>query len=546
MNNILRIASVFVVVAVTHGLFGHWLISFASLLILILSPPGHAMAQACLALAWTFLFTGTEFATKYPGIAQESTFRFAQIGIWLVAWLRGKNIILSEEMQESYVRHHVHFLRRVLAVTAALLLLACLFRSMSWFHAAWALALIVTLSSIPVSAESSQSRLTAVATLMLTAASIAISLVILEIGARYLVPKPLISQGVYVEDADYFYTLRPDARESYNILDNNGNELTIQVEISSQGIRDRQYGPKHTDEFRIVALGDSYTIGVGLQSDETYPRVLEQLLNEAGLPKHVVVINCGVGGYAPWQERGFLNSRGFTFAPDLVVLQLFPSNDVSGSYSRTGKRLRAIDLMWESRLELYRRKSEIPVRCERFLQQHSWLYLDILTMSKKDGLILYPIADLRFLKPQIYAPVKSWTARNANHEVCLLEWYPELDEAWGLYAGSITGIRDDCKTRGIDLIAFAHGDPISINDEGWAELNKKFPKTPYEQNKDIRLTNELLDQIGIPHLDVLGPLKSYPEPKDVYFQYDGHLTPVGARILATAIAKYLLAENLIK
>ncbi|MCC6154564.1 MAG: hypothetical protein IT367_12430, partial [Candidatus Hydrogenedentes bacterium] len=474
------------------------------------------------------------------------TLRFGQIAIWMVAWLRGKHIANSQEMAGLFVHRHARFVRRVLLITSVLLLLACCFRSMSWFHAAWALALIIITLSIPKPAGLPQSRQTQLATILLAAVSIVLSLSILEIGARYLLPKPSISQEMYVEDIDYIMTLRPRSKGGYDLLDNNKKDTSIQVEISSQGIRDREFGPKSADEFRIVALGDSYTMGHGLQPEETYPRVLERLLNEAGLAKRVTVVNCGVGGYAPWQERGFLKNRGLSFSPDLVVLQLFPSNDVAGSYSQVGKRLKAIDAKWESRLELYRRKSELPVRCERFLQQYSWLYLDILTMSKKDGFILYAISDLRFLKPRDYTPVKPWTDRNANQEVCLIEWYPELEEAWKLYAEAITGIRDDCKSRGIDLIAFAHGDPISINDDGWVELNKFFSKTPYEQNKDIRLTNELLDQIGVPHVDVLGPLKSYPQPADVYFKFDGHVTPVGARIIATAVAKYLLAEKLIK
>ncbi|HOH52545.1 MAG TPA: hypothetical protein PLI98_17595 [Candidatus Hydrogenedentes bacterium] len=79
----------------------------------------------------------------------------------------------------------------------------------------------------------------------------------------------------------------------------------------------------------------------------------------------VTVINCGVGGYAPWQERMFLRKRGFPLEPDLVVLQLFPGNDVAGSYSRAGKRLEAFDEEWEVRLRDYRRQREIPFRLER-------------------------------------------------------------------------------------------------------------------------------------------------------------------------------------
>ncbi|MCC6152116.1 MAG: hypothetical protein IT367_00045, partial [Candidatus Hydrogenedentes bacterium] len=114
MKNILQLAAVFIVLTVTHGLFGHWLLTLGTFLILILSPPGHAIAQACLVLVWITLYTGTEFAIEYPAIAQESTLRFGQIAIWMVAWLRGKHIANSQEMAGLFVHRHARFVRRVL------------------------------------------------------------------------------------------------------------------------------------------------------------------------------------------------------------------------------------------------------------------------------------------------------------------------------------------------------------------------------------------------------------------------------------------------
>ncbi len=45
---------------------------------------------------------------------------------------------------------------------------------------------------------------------------------------------------------------------------------------------------------RIVVLGDSLTAGLGLSADEAYPSLLQQRLNQEGLPYDVV--NAGVSG----------------------------------------------------------------------------------------------------------------------------------------------------------------------------------------------------------------------------------------------------------
>ena len=52
------------------------------------------------------------------------------------------------------------------------------------------------------------------------------------------------------------------------------------VRINSDGFRDKNYSiEKPNGVFRIVAIGDSLTFGFGVESEESYPKVLEKNLN---------------------------------------------------------------------------------------------------------------------------------------------------------------------------------------------------------------------------------------------------------------------------
>ena len=51
---------------------------------------------------------------------------------------------------------------------------------------------------------------------------------------------------------------------------------------------------------RILVLGDSFTVGVGVAQDEIYPTVLETLLT-ARSGRQVDVVNAAVGGWSPFQ-----------------------------------------------------------------------------------------------------------------------------------------------------------------------------------------------------------------------------------------------------
>src|SRR4030042_5914780 len=94
----------------------------------------------------------------------------------------------------------------------------------------------------------------------------------------------------------------------------------ITVRTNSLNIRDREIPPKEKNEFRILCLGDSFTFGLGVEVEDTYTRLLENLLNKDR--KRSCVINAGGG-----DPYDFLVDRGLALKPDLVLLQIYIGND---------------------------------------------------------------------------------------------------------------------------------------------------------------------------------------------------------------------------
>src|SRR5690606_25497235 len=92
------------------------------------------------------------------------------------------------------------------------------------------------------------------------------------------------------------------------------------LETNSLGLRDDELPEeKRPGTFRIVVLGDSWTVGINVARDETYPARLEELLARSAAPGSVEVLNFGVvGGRAATGER--LLSRVLALHPDLVVV----------------------------------------------------------------------------------------------------------------------------------------------------------------------------------------------------------------------------------
>jgi len=82
-------------------------------------------------------------------------------------------------------------------------------------------------------------------------------------------------------------------------------------------------GAKAPGTFRIIAVGDSFTFGDGIQLEDAYPARLERLLNlDAEADLHAEVINAGVKGYSSTHELELIKRALQFAAPDLIILQM--------------------------------------------------------------------------------------------------------------------------------------------------------------------------------------------------------------------------------
>lgn len=77
----------------------------------------------------------------------------------------------------------------------------------------------------------------------------------------------------------------------------------------------------------IVALGDSYTMGLGVNDGYEYPSVLQAYLGEEYL-----VVNAGAPGWGLTQEIRRYYEFGRPYDPDIVILQ-FAQNDVEDNFT---------------------------------------------------------------------------------------------------------------------------------------------------------------------------------------------------------------------
>ena len=101
------------------------------------------------------------------------------------------------------------------------------------------------------------------------------------------------------------------------------------IRTNEDGIRESKTYPLQKQETatRMVALGDSYTFGWGVELEESWPKVLERRLNEASKDRTYEVLNFGVPGYNTALTVALYQTKGAKYAPDYILLPIL-DNDI--------------------------------------------------------------------------------------------------------------------------------------------------------------------------------------------------------------------------
>lgn len=97
---------------------------------------------------------------------------------------------------------------------------------------------------------------------------------------------------------------------------------------NSQGLRDKEYSKvKSADTFRIAVIGDSFTMGEGVEQQDIYHEILEQRFNALEDTRNFEFINFGVAGYSLVQYISTIKRKALEYKPDAIFIGFCAAND---------------------------------------------------------------------------------------------------------------------------------------------------------------------------------------------------------------------------
>lgn len=343
------------------------------------------------------------------------------------------------------------------------------------------------------------------------------SLLILEMGVRIFVP--VIKPRIIVEKGS---PLQVERKLKYGEPFFEGvflsAEYTTQIKTNSEGFRDIEHElNKPKGVFRILVAGDSFTFGLGVEANQTYPKLLEEVLNEKNKNKEMryEIFNMGIAGIGTLEELEIIK-YGIRYKPDLVLLGLFVENrwnpgngndlcdNLKSWYKSKDKKIIEGGFSGIS-LRLRSKVVDCLNSFQRFLAKNSDLYF--LLMTRKGTFLRTHLIKFR---------------ENQNQY--------ELGISWDITKDTLKEINTFMQKEGVPFVIV------------------RIPFLYDVHSQDVEVASEILLKFGKENnINIYDLLDDFRKNKDndLYYPADGHWKPLAHKLAASEINNYLVNNNFI-
>lgn len=347
-----------------------------------------------------------------------------------------------------------------------------------------------------------------------------------ELAVRIVRPQAVL----IIPDAMYEHeTGKIDLRPGFEGRITNRVEFDHGVALNSLGLR----GPEldaDADRLRILAIGDSFNFGLGVEREESFPALLADRITAAGTP--AVAVSAGVPGFGVGEAVARFERVVERVDPDLVLLSVFVGNDLQDDANvemtvrrglvRHGVNTRSAGLM-------------------EWLFYHSHLYVLVKTAVPTG-----PYEKLRAALGMSESGRKRRLVRLAQvyrrePTELVARGRAAMDEA----LGELTALAG---ARGVPVAAMIIPDLAQLDEAAWRRSLEQLDLDPadYDRLAPTRIIRALLDRHGIPTLDLTDDMAAAEAAGErAYFPLDRHWTPRGHALAAARLYAFLRTRGLL-
>lgn len=332
--------------------------------------------------------------------------------------------------------------------------------------------------------------------LLVAAVATALALAGAEVLVRGIRPQEALvgTPGMYRPSA----TVGHEFAAGYRGVLTNLTEYNTSVSITDLGTR---ADSTRTGDGRITALflGDSFIFGQGVEAHEALPAVVARRLGD------VRAVNAGVPGYGTVEAVSRLVELAAATQAHVVILGVFLGNDLVDNGFVPGER------------SAFR------------MPRDTWWR---------------PLADVLYRHSHLYRLARSLPWRGTSSTEDVLRNYREVDDSLRAVEMARTSealARFSHLADSLDLRALAilMPDRIALQKPNLKPSGTALDSVPVVWTHPNTVFGELLDQVGVPYLDLTPAFEATGRSSDFFFPLDGHWNAAGHALAGEAVAEWL-------
>ena len=365
-----------------------------------------------------------------------------------------------------------------------------------------------------------------VANVWLAVVSVAVSYFVIDLAAGYILIRPL--SPPLVPDTARHHKLVPDSYAEFRQRD-----FSYVQRVNGHGLRGSEITTKKTPgTYRIVMLGDSFTMGKGVADDETFSVVLQKQLEQSGATcgTKVEILNGGVDSYAPVLELIQLKTDILPLEPDMVIVNLDVSDLVQEAAYR-GQAQRGPDGEIVA-VPQHAEPDSLMERVRVWTERH--LFFTRVALFYANRAFAYRELTVRDVVNRAGAETIAHTLAN---DVDRTKQWQDIFESIGAMQKISAG-------RGIQFALTLYPWAHQISDTEWVPGRDTFiPAGAVPSDLSYRTIKEMSAARGIPLADLYPAFKASLGAEPLYFKYDMHWTPAGHRVMARGLQEYLVQRT---
>lgn len=325
-------------------------------------------------------------------------------------------------------------------------------------------------------------------------------------------------------------------RQNLDVLRNaeHAGDPQVRVYTNSEGFVGKEYTKESLDT-RVIALGDSFTAAVGVDTDDNFVSLLEQ---ESNIP----VMNFGVGGQGTVEQLMRYNNVASEWDHELVLV-FFYTNDFENNQFYLPFRNTFSTSEWQ-RIPLSNANNNLGRKDLKYLLLKNSEAIQLIDSKVRANAFLESLA----VKLGLHSAGVMGLPTEGIHPAFFMYQSPtppNQNEVFSFTGEVFRTFKDVVEKNGATLAVVYLPEAVSVDAELFEEKKRELPSLlKYEWDFDApqKSLRDILSHEGIPFLDltpyfrdVLTKNPSAP----LYANRDGHFREEGHALVVKAVLPFM-------